>query len=521
MSQQMHAVFISSTSRDLQSYREVAAQEILKMGWHAEMMEAWGSSPDETVKACCDKLMVCDAVLLIVAFQQGWVPSVEQGGNGKDSITALEFEFAKAQKKPVLVMFAKETSWPSSLCDHTQEKYDWIIHFRANINRMAEFFDYEEERKDPSERLPNFGSKVRRVLMDHKAKLLPQAGPLKDFETAQQRIVEGNFIPLIGAGIYAGGPLSDEALLKALPGGNDDSHGCLATAAQYYEQKVAFGRQPFLEKLREIIVEQSNAVQTNVPAFYKMLLKVKPPSLIVSTTRDLILEEFLGMNGKTYNIICHVIRSLVEPEEHAGEILIFSGKPPKEIKPDAKLQLDLELKEIDSAKNIQLEAAGPADFTIYKPLGSPLLLHPKWVKNDLVKLKDTQANADLELDTLDSTVMTEADLPLFLGRLEHEETCTPAGLKRLLRKQPLFVAGYHLDSWNYRFAMYVFQSTRSGRSLLRNLAARIPKEGSMETLAWQGLGTDLIALEPNDFANRVLAGLQPSQQAGEEASHAN
>jgi hypothetical protein len=244
----------------------------------------------------------------------------------------------------------------------------------------------------------------------------------------------------------------------------------------------------------------------------------------------LILEHYLGVRGKTYNVICHVVRSFADNSLHEGKLLVFHGKPPKETKSDGSLQLDMELKGIGFTKEtklkldgnkIELEAAGPADYTIYKPLGSPLLHDPSWVKTNLAKISDTDPGQDLELDSLDSTVITEEDLRKFLSRLEHEGTGTPVGIKRLLDKQPSFVAGYALDQWNYRFAMQVFHSAGSRQAHLRNLAARIPKESPMEMLAWQGLATDLIAMEPNDFAKKVLTNLQLSVQAKEEVSHAS
>src|SRR4051812_4942387 len=121
-------VFISSTSQDLRIYREVAAHEIRKMGWHSEMMEDWGSDPTATVEACLEKLRSADGVLVLQAFRKGWVPSREQGGSGNDSVTALEVEFAKKNKMPVLVMLAND-SWPNNLCEHVQSSYEWTTNF--------------------------------------------------------------------------------------------------------------------------------------------------------------------------------------------------------------------------------------------------------------------------------------------------------------------------------------------------------------------------------------------------------
>ena len=86
-------IFVSSTSEDLRNYRGVARNLILKMGWHPEIMEDFGASPTPTVEACREKIKDCDALLLVVVFHCDWLPSTDQGGNGTDSITALELAY--------------------------------------------------------------------------------------------------------------------------------------------------------------------------------------------------------------------------------------------------------------------------------------------------------------------------------------------------------------------------------------------------------------------------------------------
>jgi hypothetical protein len=136
-------VFISSTSDDLKEFRAAARLAILDLQWYPEMMEHFPSEPGYTIDACRKKLTECDLVLLIVGWRQGWVPTTEQGGNSKDSITALEIDYADARRVPVVTLLAND-EWPMKLCDTEQSKQQSIRSFRDNLNRLAQFFDYEK-----------------------------------------------------------------------------------------------------------------------------------------------------------------------------------------------------------------------------------------------------------------------------------------------------------------------------------------------------------------------------------------
>ncbi len=101
-------VFVSSTSKDLHEYRAVARNVILDVKWLPQMMEHIGTRPEATVEAMRAEIKGCSLVLLIVGFRRGWVPEADKGGNGVDSITALELAYARENKIPVLAMMASE-----------------------------------------------------------------------------------------------------------------------------------------------------------------------------------------------------------------------------------------------------------------------------------------------------------------------------------------------------------------------------------------------------------------------------
>lgn len=163
-------VFVSSTSEDLAAFRDAARQVILDAGWHPVMMEHFGTAPEVTIEACQRRAAECDLLLLLVGFRRGWVPSADQGGDGRRSITAYEFEAARRAQRPVLVFLAHET-WPGNLWEQDDAGRAWVRDFRADLNRLAVFFNHEPPP------LAEFRSKLRLELARHKEFLLQQAPP--------------------------------------------------------------------------------------------------------------------------------------------------------------------------------------------------------------------------------------------------------------------------------------------------------------------------------------------------------
>ena len=236
-------VFVSSTSEDLRVHRAVARQIIGNLRWEPVMMEDFGTSPTATVAACEQELEKCQLVLLILAFRKGWVPNVAQGGDGCDSITAMELAHARKRGIPVLAMMANE-DWPMRLGESDDAARRWMEEFRKNLNLLAEPFGPEDTQGADEKRLPGFRELVRKVLLTHKERLLaqqqrnvgPQARDIDYSASARDIVLEASSVPVIGHGVYADGPLSSRALAKALGEHGDDASVCLATVAEYRER---------------------------------------------------------------------------------------------------------------------------------------------------------------------------------------------------------------------------------------------------------------------------------------------
>lgn len=474
-------VFVSSTSNDLQDYRAIARNVILEVGWVPRMMEYFGALPELTVSACRSTVEQCDAMLLIVGFQRGWVPAREQGGDGVRSITALELATARERRIPVLVMLASET-WPQNLCEKDPAARAWVEQFRGTLNLPAEFFDYELPTTDESRRLSAFRNKVKNVLLAHRERLAERREPAAPtphyFESARVALLEGNCIPFVGPGVYGAGPLSPPALVGDLWADAPADQACTATASEYAE-RLGLGREAFLSRFARILTDQTG--RAGRVATYDLIARLtfRPPPLVVSVCHDLVLENLLAANRKCA-IVSHIVRS--SGGEHDGKLLVsVLGQPPVICLAD------------------KLDVTG-FDLVIYKPLGSPLL-HPSGEEGPWSQ------GLDQELLEIDTVVATEADHPTFLGRLENQHTKVPSVFHRPFQRKVVLFLGLQLDVWHYRLVLQVFRSVelKSGQS--RSMAVRTPGS-AMETLAWEHLNTKMLHQDPNDFAATVMGAVR-------------
>src|SRR5262245_55828125 len=96
-------VFVSSTSEDLEPYRTAASDVIREQDWHPDMMEYYKAAVPRTLEECQRRVAASDAMVLIVAFRRGWVPSTKEGGDDRQSIVSFEFQAAERAGIPILV----------------------------------------------------------------------------------------------------------------------------------------------------------------------------------------------------------------------------------------------------------------------------------------------------------------------------------------------------------------------------------------------------------------------------------
>jgi subtilase family protein/uncharacterized protein DUF4062 len=101
MPRSVFSLFLSSTSQDLGPYRDKVREMIARMRQTAIAMETFGARPTKPLATCRDEVQQCDALIVVVGYRYGWIPSVQEGGDGKKSITWWEVQWALDAGKPV------------------------------------------------------------------------------------------------------------------------------------------------------------------------------------------------------------------------------------------------------------------------------------------------------------------------------------------------------------------------------------------------------------------------------------
>lgn len=107
-------IFIASTAEDLKEYRAVAVHVVDALGHKPVHMETFGAMAAPSLSACRQLVRQCDAVIVIVGHRFGWIPPIEQGGDGRKSVTWHEVDAARAAV-PTVPVFAfivdDQVSW--------------------------------------------------------------------------------------------------------------------------------------------------------------------------------------------------------------------------------------------------------------------------------------------------------------------------------------------------------------------------------------------------------------------------
>jgi hypothetical protein len=466
-------VFVSSTSEDLRPYRAAAKHAVEDVGWQPRMMEQFGARIDATVKSCLDEIARSDLMLLIVGFRRGWIPSVEQDGDGETSITGLELAQARRLRKPVLVFLAREDDWPGRLYESTDAGRAWVADFRAKLNQPAAVFDYE--RPIPDRPLQIFRSIVVNELNRFKSTIPIQSGAQAEIRlaTIATALRTGTRIPFIGPGIFGDGPLSLAALGEGIGHACDAqvADACLATLAEYCERHTG-SREDLLNTARSVIEAQTRAATAG--PVHQLLAALSDAPLIVSASLDRVLEESFKKRGLEFAVLSHVLRSM--DEEFDGKILVERA--------DGSCF-------IEAAPELDLRGLGRV---IYKPLGSPIL--PDSVEPDL---------------GLDTAVLTETDHFRLFRLLQNQQTGVPPAVVKWLKRWELIYIGYSLDIWQFRLVTQLLQVIgRRASASTAPFAVRRSRD-ALETLSWRQLGARVIEMDPDQFARGVLAEMSASE----------
>ena len=149
-------VFVSSTSRDLGSFRTAVATQLERLG--AESVEQEYFEPDHLkLKAMLEnKLKTCDAVICLVGSVFGAAPP-----DSDRSYTQMEYDFAQDLKKPTFVFFPLMDCEPSnSATDQDSDTPDQ----RELQRKYAESLRHTGYRYDEFDSRDNLLTKVSQIV---------------------------------------------------------------------------------------------------------------------------------------------------------------------------------------------------------------------------------------------------------------------------------------------------------------------------------------------------------------------
>ncbi len=142
----MAKIYISSTYKDLVSFRDTVYKSLRKMGHDVIAMEDYVASDERPVDKCLSDVKRCDLYVGIFAWRYGFLPDGESA-----SITELEYRQAQKNNIPCLIFLLDENaSWlPSFMDSHTGDgnKGELIKSLRNQLKdeKVLSFFDGETD----------------------------------------------------------------------------------------------------------------------------------------------------------------------------------------------------------------------------------------------------------------------------------------------------------------------------------------------------------------------------------------
>jgi len=115
----MRRVFLSSTARDLQEYRNAVFEAIQKCdGWHVVRMEDFGARAEMTDEFCRAKVAECNLFVGITAHYFGSSPK-----GSKKSYTQQEYDAAVETNRPRLMFVAPDDfKLPANLIENASKR---------------------------------------------------------------------------------------------------------------------------------------------------------------------------------------------------------------------------------------------------------------------------------------------------------------------------------------------------------------------------------------------------------------
>lgn len=149
-------VFVSYTGQDLSAHADVVAKVLRALQHLAVDHRDSGATGQPSVQWCMEQVDDADFLIVLVAHRYGWIPSIEDGGDGSTSITQMEVNRAKEKRKIVLPYIVEDgSSWPTK--DIEALTNPDVLHileqFKAELRKtVAAFFSEPSSLEGPLSR---------------------------------------------------------------------------------------------------------------------------------------------------------------------------------------------------------------------------------------------------------------------------------------------------------------------------------------------------------------------------------
>ncbi|MFM9909711.1 MAG: DUF4062 domain-containing protein [Chitinophagaceae bacterium] len=141
----MQKVYLSSTFRDLESYRNAVIKlfNYINSDFPLTCMESYTGVNMSPLEKCLSDVEGCDIYILLVANRYGFIPKDNKQNPHNRSITELEFDTAMAGRKKVLVFMANEGD-PQFPYDNPtdvdiESKKTGLLNFRRKVGEQRTY----------------------------------------------------------------------------------------------------------------------------------------------------------------------------------------------------------------------------------------------------------------------------------------------------------------------------------------------------------------------------------------------
>lgn len=157
MSPKILNVFLSSTAKDLDVYREIVRRELLSTNLYLCVNhENFGPQNGRPVSVCRAKVKSADIFVGLIGLRRGWEPK------GAASITEMEHEWARKFKKPRYVWVTPENFSMAANLRDTDAQYERQTRFRQQLMEAGKLVISQTGFESP-ERLG--GEVIKRLLV--------------------------------------------------------------------------------------------------------------------------------------------------------------------------------------------------------------------------------------------------------------------------------------------------------------------------------------------------------------------